>query len=374
MESILKPILIMLGVGIPVTIILMRILFKKSVFAPISTIWVITILITSINTQMRIQVDAYTQAFALPIGVLAVVFGIYFAAKMVKDPLNEMIDDLSKLSNGNIDIKITNKFDKRNDEVGVLAKSINSLSENFNKMISEIQINAIALIKTSNDLNKILGKLSQNSSVQAASIEEISASMEEISSNISMNAENSKKTEQLSKKTIDAIKDGNLSISQSNNAMTAVAEKIKVINDIAFQTNILALNAAVEASHAGEAGKGFAVVATEVKKLAEKSNSIAKEVEEVSNKVIGLSKNTDDNFSEIIRESTNITELIKEVSSASYEQDTNVQQINNSIQELNGMLQNNAGAVDEISSKTVFLDNTAKKLNELISYFTLKKG
>jgi len=275
--EILKPIIIMLGAGIPVTVILMKLLFKKSVFAPISIIWVITILITSINTQMRILVDAYTQAIALPIGISAVVIGIYFAAKMVKDPLNEMIDDLSRLSNGNIDIKITNNFDKRNDEIGVLAKSINNLSKNFNRMISEIQLNAIALIKTSNDLNRILGKLSENSSAQAASIEEISASMEEISSNISMNAENSRKTEQLSEKTIDAIKDGNQSIHQSNSAMTEVAEKIKVINDIAFQTNILALNAAVEASHAGEAGKGFAVVASEVKKLAEKSNNIAKE-------------------------------------------------------------------------------------------------
>jgi len=372
MESILKPILIMLGVGIPVTIILMRFLFKKSVFAQISIIWVITIFITSINTQTRIQVDEYTQIFALPIGILAVVLGIYFAAKLVKGPLNEMIDDLEKLSNGNIDIKITNKYTQRKDEVGVLANSINNLSKNFNRMISEIQINAIALIRTSNELNQILSKLSQNSSVQATSIEEISASMEEITSNISLNSQNSQKTEQISIKTIDAIKEGNQSVQLSNNAMNDVAEKIKVINDIAFQTNILALNAAVEASHAGEAGKGFAVVATEVKKLAEKSNLVAKEVEDVSNKVIGISKNTDSNFNEIIKETTHISELIKEVSAASIEQDTNVQQINQSIQELNKMLQNNAGAVEEINSKTDFIDNSAKKLNELISYFTLK--
>jgi len=350
----------------------MRFLFKKSVFAQISIIWVITIFITSINTQTRIQVDEYTQIFALPIGILAVVLGIYFAAKLVKGPLNEMIDDLEKLSNGNIDIKITNKYTQRKDEVGVLANSINNLSKNFNRMISEIQINAIALIRTSNELNQILSKLSQNSSVQATSIEEISASMEEITSNISLNSQNSQKTEQISIKTIDAIKEGNQSVQLSNNAMNDVAEKIKVINDIAFQTNILALNAAVEASHAGEAGKGFAVVATEVKKLAEKSNLVAKEVEDVSNKVIGISKNTDSNFNEIIKETTHISELIKEVSAASIEQDTNVQQINQSIQELNKMLQNNAGAVEEINSKTDFIDNSAKKLNELISYFTLK--
>ncbi len=372
MENIIKPILIMIGIGVPVTVVLMRILFKKSVFAPISTIWVITILISSINTQARMVVEGYSQIISLPIGISTVGIGIYLAAKFIKDPLNQMIDDLAKLSNGNINIKITDKYANRKDEVGVLANSINNLSKNFNKMISEIQLNAINLIRTSDELNQILNKLSQNSSNQAASIEEISSSMEEISANISLNSQNSQKTEQISIRTIDAIKEGNKSTSLSNEAMKEVAEKIKVINDIAFQTNILALNAAVEASHAGEAGKGFAVVATEVKKLAEKSDLAAKEVEEVSNKVISITESTDNNFGEIIKEATGITELIKEVSAAGIEQDTNVQQINLSIQELNKMLQNNAGAVEEISSKTNFLDDSAKRLNELIAYFKLK--
>ena len=111
-----------------------------------------------------------------------------------------------------------------------------------------------------------------------------------------------------------------------------------------------------------------------MKKLAEKSNIVAKEVEDVSNKVISLSQNTDHNFNEISKEATDISELIKEVSMASIEQDTNVQQINQSIQELNKMLQNNASAIDEINSKSGFIDNTATKLNELRSYFNLKKN
>ncbi len=372
--EMLTPILTTLGVGIPAAFFLMRILFKKSVFVPISTIWVATLLFTSVNTQVRIQSDYYPQSVALPLGILVIALGIYFAAKLVKNPLNEMIDDLSKLSNGNIDIKITDKYTKRNDEIGVLANSINFLSNNFNRMISEIQLNAVALIRTSNELNHILNKLTENSSNQAASIEEITSTMEEISANISLNSQNSQKTEQLSVRTIEAIKEGSKSTTLSNHAMNEVAEKIGVINDIAFQTNILALNAAVEASHAGEAGKGFAVVATEVKKLAEKSNIVAKEVEDVSNKVIDLSKNTDSNFNEISKEATGISELIKEVSVASIEQDMNVQQINRSIQELNAMLQNNASAVDEINSKSNFLNGTANKLNKLISYFTLKKN
>ncbi len=373
MDAILKPMLIMLGVGIPITIILMRILFKKSVFAPISTIWVITIIITSINTQARILIDSYTQAFALPIGIIAVVIGIYYAAKYVKDPLKEMIDDLSKLSKGDINIVITGKYNTRNDEIGVLARSINDLSGNFKRMIAEIQENSINIVKTSNELNSITKNLLNYTSSQASSIEEISSTMEEITSNINQNTNNSIKTEELADKTVGVIKESKSSIEDSSHAMKDVAEKIKVINDIAFQTNILALNAAVEASHAGEAGKGFAVVASEVKKLAEKSNAIAKEVEEVSNKVIGLSEKADGNFHEIVKESYIISDLIKNLAEANKEQNRNVQQINNSIQELNKMLQNNTGAIEEISEKTSFLDNTAQKLNELISYFNVQK-
>lgn len=373
MESILKPILIMLGLGIPVTIILMRLLFKKSVFAPISIIWVITILITSINTQARIQVDEYTQAIALPVGIIVVVLGIYFAAKLVKGPLNEMIIDLSKLSGGNIDIKITDKYTNRKDEIGVLANSINNLSKNFNKMISEIQLNAVDLVKTSKELNEILINLSQNTFAQSSSVEEISATMEEITSNISLNSQNSQKTEQISLKTIEVIKDGSKSSKLLSVAMKEVADKIKEINEIAFQTNILALNAAVEAAHAGAAGKGFAVVAAEVKKLAEESNKVVKEVEDVSNNVINISEKSDNNADKIIDEAVQVASLIKEISLAGIEQDTNIQQINNSIQELNKMVQNNASSVEKFSKKTISIENTAQKLNELTSFFSLKK-
>jgi methyl-accepting chemotaxis protein len=198
--------------------------------------------------------------------------------------------------------------------------------------------------------------------------------MEEIASVIQQNTENSQRTEAISAKTIQAIEEGNKSTMLSIEAMAEVAEKVKLINDIAFQTNILALNAAVEASHAGEAGKGFAVVASEVKRLAESSNKVAREVEEVSNRVLMVSKDSDNQLHDIVEDATLTASLIKEISSASVEQNSNVQQINQSVQELNKMIQNNSNEVDKINSKAISLSEAAKKLTNSISKFNLNKS
>ena len=207
-----------------------------------------------------------------------------------------------------------------------------------------------------------------------SSIEEISATMEEIAAAIQQNTENSQRTEDISSKTIQAIEEGNRSTLLSIDAMAEVAEKVKMINDIAFQTNILALNAAVEASRAGEAGKGFAVVASEVRKLAESSNKAAQEVETVSNKVLSMSKNSGTHLHEIVQEANLTADLIKEISSASVEQNSSVQQINHAIQSLNRMVQSNSAEMDKISDKAGELTSSSDRLINSISSFKTKNA
>jgi len=374
MDNFLKAVFILLVVGIPVSIILMRVLFKNSIFRQISTIWVITLLFTSVNNSARIQLDFYPQAAALPVGIIVVGIGIYMASRLVKTPLNEMLRDLTKLSNGDIDIHITGKYSDRKDEVGAMANSINALALNLNKMIDDIRSNSLELNNISRDLNSIMRALINNTSSQSSSIEEISATMEEIAATIEQNTENSRRTEDIAVKTIQAINNGNRSTLLSIEAMGEVADKVKLINDIAFQTNILALNAAVEASRAGDAGRGFAVVASEVRKLAESSNKAAREVEDVSSKVLGMSKNSGTQLHEIVKDATLTADLIKEISSASVEQNSSIQQINYAIQALNRMVQSNSAEMDKINFKAETLDASSAKLLDSISRFQLRKN
>ena len=172
MSPFLKSVLILLVIGVPVAIILMRILFKKSVFRQIGTIWIITLLFTSINNSARIELDFYPQSIALPVGIIGVGIGIYLASRFVKVPLNEMVKDLLKLSKGDINITITDKYSNRVDEVGVMANSINNLATNLNRMINDVRVNSAEMNRISSELNSIMHSLVNNSSSQSSSIEE----------------------------------------------------------------------------------------------------------------------------------------------------------------------------------------------------------
>jgi methyl-accepting chemotaxis protein len=362
---------ILLGVAIPVAIVLMKIIFKKSVFFQISSIWVATVLFTSINNSARIQFESYPQALALPIGIAVIGFGIYMASKYVKKPLNDIVDDLTRLSEGNTRLAIQDQMLNRKDEIGSIANAIKELSVSLNKIIEQINKYSHDISRYSGELSKIMISIGQNSTIQSSSIEEISSTMEEIASTIQQNLDNCKQSEEISIKSYQAIQEGNKAARESIAAMNEVAGKVKLINDIAFQTNILALNAAVEASHAGDAGRGFAVVAQEVRKLAESSNKAAREVEEVSNKVLLLSKNSGNQLELFAEEAGMATDFIKNISAAGYEQNTSVQQINIAIQALNKMIQNNSSQVEIISDISNSLSLSTSKLKESVALFKL---
>lgn len=359
--------------AIPISIVLIKVLFKNSLFGKISAIWVVSVILSAINWTARIEFEAWTSLFSVPMTTLILTVSVYVASRMLRDPLKAMMEDLKKISEGDIDIKITDLYSNRNDEIGSLAGSINSISLNLNRILGGIKKNSQDLMFVSEDLSHIMGQMTHNTSTQASSIEEISATMEEIASIVSMNTNNSQKTNISTIKTIDAIKEGSRSTEESILAMREVTDKVQVINEIAFQTNILALNAAVEASHAGEAGKGFAVVANEVKKLAERSNGAAQEIENVTNKVFRISEAAGNKFSDIITDANETSVLIKEIASASLDQNANIQQINDSIQVLNKMIQNNTSEAEKINSKASFLSESARRLNEEVSVFHLRR-
>ncbi len=374
MKDFLLQSFILIIVAIPVSIILIKVFFKNSIFGKISAIWTFSVILCAINWTARIEFAGWTRAFSNPTTIIILFISVYIASRMVRDPLKAMMEDLHKIANGDIDIKITDLYQNRNDEIGSLATSINSISLNLHKTLSSMKKNSNDLMVVSDELSHIMTNMMENTSTQASSIEEISATMEEIASIVSLNTESSQKTSMTTLKTIEAIKEGSESTEQSIEAMKEVTEKVKIINEIAFQTNILALNAAVEASHAGEAGKGFAVVANEVKKLAQRSNSAAQEIEEVTNKVYQISEVAGSKLTNIIDETNQTSILMKEIAAASVDQNTNIQQINDSIQVLNKMIQNNTSESEKINAKAAFVSNSAKKLNDQVSFFKLRRS
>lgn len=223
--------------------------------------------------------------------------------------------------------------------------------------------------------------LSNTTSEQASNIEEITSSMEEISTNIAQNSENSKNTNLLAKKTAEQAEEGGQAVSETVIAMDKIADKIGLIENIAYQTNLLALNAAIEAARAGDYGKGFAVVAGEVRKLAEKSQTAAGEITELTSMSVNISKKAGSLLKEIVPNIKMTSGLVEEIYKASDEQSKGVQQINAALTELSEIIQQNAASSEELSSAseelsatTDHLNSNALKLrNKLTSFLTGKK-
>lgn len=156
--------------------------------------------------------------------------------------------------------------------------------------------------------------------------------------------------------------------------MHEIANKISIIGDIAFQTNILALNAAVEAARAGEHGRGFGVVAAEVGKLADRSKLAAAEIDQLTKTSVNNAEIAGKLMKEIVPDIQKTSHLIQEISSANYEQSTGADQINSAIQQLNMVTQQNAATSEELATSAIELSAQAEQLQEIISFFRLSEN
>ncbi len=258
------------------------------------------------------------------------------------------------------------------DEFGDIARSVNQMAELMRQSIDNIVENANDINQSSQEIAQTSSDMNQNAGMQTASAQEVSASIEQMSQGINHNADNAKITEEITQKALQSIRQSSQASQQSKDAMQQIAEKITVIDDIAFQTNILALNAAVEAARAGEHGKGFAVVAAEVRKLAEKSSIAAAEIDKVSNECVAVSENADQLLKNIIPEIEKTADLVREISSSSMQQRTGIEQITNAVRQLNAITQQYAASSQQLATTSQSLAGKSDELKESVKFFKTK--
>jgi methyl-accepting chemotaxis protein len=197
--------------------------------------------------------------------------------------------------------------------------------------------------------------------------------MEQMVANIEQNTQNAIQTDKIALVVAKDAENVRKASQESMIAIKNIASKIKIINDIAFQTNILALNAAVEAARAGEHGRGFAVVAAEVRRLAERSKIAADEINNLSINGVNITEESTGLLNNIIPQIEKTTRLIQEIAAASKEQNTGAEQVNNAIQQLNDITQQNASASEEMSASAEQMTGQAEQLLDLISYFKIEE-
>ena len=373
-SEVLIPILVNTVVAIPIAILLLRFLFKGSVLFKIVSLWMINIVLIGNNTRLTIALaDSYPRYISLPITIIISVTLIYLTYKLVRAPFDKALKDLEELSKGNLDIKYDWTKEKRDDELGRIDYSINSLSSILKNVASKIQDSSNFIAVSSNELSNIAQIVSQGASQQASYSEKISASIKEMYANISQNTENAKEAKNIAKETEEGIKHLGKSTNESLDSIRKIVEKVSIITDIAFQTNILAINAAIEASAAGQHGKGFAVVANEVKTLAEKSKLAAEEISLLAENSLNITGKTKEYMDNVLPKINKTLTLVDKIAEAGIEQNSGAEQINNAIQQLNAVTQQSAANSEEMAGNSEELAAHAEQLKELVAFFKFNK-
>ncbi len=316
--------------------------------------------------------------------LISLAAGVYFSRDL-SSRLKELGNAAARIADGDL---VTEVQTSTGDELGDAAANFEIMRQRVHEAVSDIHNVADQVAAGAKNVSDASMGLSQGATEQAASVEELSASISEIASQTASNAENAERANNLTINCRAHAEQGNEDMKSMLNAMedinnssNNISKIIKVIDEIAFQTNIPALNAAVEAARAGQHGKGFAVVAEEVRNLAARSAKAAKEttdmIEGSIEKVnVGrtIANKTAEVLGTIVENVADVADIVEGIAKASNEQKLAIDQINQGVNQVSQVVQSNSATSEESASASQQLSAQADRMRERVRHFKLSSS
>ncbi len=307
--------------------------------------------------------------FTVMLGALALLslgVAVLLVIRRVTKPLETISSVATRIATGDLTARLEHRSE---DEIGILADAFRSMRDRLGQVIGEVRDGAAALSSAAAQVSATSQSLSSRASEQAATFEEMTSRLEGMSLSIVKNADNSRRVETIASKGAADAEKSSRAVAGTVEAMKQIASRISVIEEIAYQTNLLALNAAIEAARAGDHGKGFAVVASQVRKLAEGSQTAAKQISTVASDSVKIAEQSGALLQALVPSIDTTSHLVKDVAATSNEQSSGVGQLNKAMINLNEVSQQNAAAAEELSSTAEEMAAQAESLLQLVGFF-----